>query len=251
MKDFYFLVSLPRAGNTLLATLINQNDKVCCTSNSIILDILWDVQRIKKYRGFLNFPDETSLDNVLTNVTNNYYKDFKANKIIDRGCWATDLNYKLLKDFVTPKPKFILLYRPIAECYASFMKAGIYKNENEMVTHLMSEDGFLNMAYTSISNVLKSKDDYIFLTYNELVRDADNTVEKIFNFIDEKYVPIKTKNFKQFSANNIVYDDSVLSAPHHIIRTKKITKQKLNVEDYISKELIEKSKEWDNKIFNV
>ena len=41
MKQFYFLTGLPRAGNTLLGSLVNQNKNVAVTAHSIIIDMLY------------------------------------------------------------------------------------------------------------------------------------------------------------------------------------------------------------------
>lgn len=248
MKNFYFLVSLPRAGNTLFGTLINQNLNVCCTGNSIILDLLWQNECIKSTENYRNIPDENAIHNVQKNIIHNYYKDYKANTIIDRSPWATPINYKMLTDYITPNPKFIILYRPMAECFASFMKTGAYKNEDDMMNHLMDTQGFMNMAYTSIVNVLQSNNNYLFLTYKDLINQSAKTIKKVFSFIGEDYKPIVTKNFEQFNANGIAYNDSVLFSDHHTIRTDKIKKLKINVADYISNKTIAKSKEWDKDL---
>jgi len=251
MKNFYFLVSLPRAGNTLFGSLINQNKKVCCTGNSIILDLLWQNECTKQSDGFRNFPDENALNNVQKSVLHSYYKDYKAKTIIDRSSWGTPINYKMLKDYISPNPKFIILYRPLAECFASFMKAEAYENEDVMINHLMDTQGFMNMTATSIVNVLQSEDEYLFLTYDELVSKPVETIKKVFNYIGEEYKPIKTKEFEQFSANGIVYDDSVLFSDHHTIRTDKIKNKQINVDDYLSDKLIAKSTEWDADLMNL
>ena len=251
MKDYYFFVSLPRAGNTLLGTLINQNPNVCCTANSLILDFLWQNETMKDGTTYQNFPDESSFNNVQKNIIHNYYKDFTANKIIERSSWATPTNLKLLTDYITPNPKFIILYRPLVECFASFMKAEAYENEDVMINQLMDVQGFINMTATSIVNVLQSDHKYLFLTYKELVAKPVATLKKIFNYIDEEYKPIKTKNFDQFSANGIVYDDSVLFSDHHTIRTDKIKNENIKVDDYLSDKLIAKATEWDEDLMNL
>ena len=38
--ELFFLVALPRSGNTLLASLLNQNPDIACTANSLTLEIL-------------------------------------------------------------------------------------------------------------------------------------------------------------------------------------------------------------------
>ena len=44
MKDMYFLSSLPRAGNTLLGSIINQSKSVKLTANTILADVLYQLQ---------------------------------------------------------------------------------------------------------------------------------------------------------------------------------------------------------------
>ena len=47
-KQLFFLVAMPRSGNTLFASIINQNPNVVCTANSITLEIMKDVFLLKK-----------------------------------------------------------------------------------------------------------------------------------------------------------------------------------------------------------
>jgi hypothetical protein len=75
-KQLFFLVALPRSGNTLFASIINQNPEIVCTPNSITLEIMKDLFLLKNTDVFLNYPDHRSLDNVLDSVFDNYYKDW-------------------------------------------------------------------------------------------------------------------------------------------------------------------------------
>ena len=43
IKKLFFLVAMPRSGNTLLASIMNQNPDVVCTANSITLEIMKDL----------------------------------------------------------------------------------------------------------------------------------------------------------------------------------------------------------------
>ena len=84
-KKLFFLVALPRSGNTLFASIINQNPNIVCTANSITLEIMKDLFLLKETAVILNYPDHRSLDNVLDSVYDNYYKDWPQEYIIDRG----------------------------------------------------------------------------------------------------------------------------------------------------------------------
>ncbi len=128
MKKIYFLCGLPRAGNTLLGSIVNQNKNIKITANSIVPDILYHLCTLKNTDVFKNFPDHKSLNNVIEMVITNYYKDWKTNTIIDRGPWGTPDNLIIIKQLIK-KPKFIILIRPVIECIASFAKLQI-KNGN-------------------------------------------------------------------------------------------------------------------------
>ena len=63
-KQLLFLVAQPRSGNTLFASIINQNPEIACTPNSITLEIMKDLFLLKQTDVFQNYPDHKSLDNV-------------------------------------------------------------------------------------------------------------------------------------------------------------------------------------------
>ena len=120
-KKIFFLAGLPRAGNTILTSILNQNPDICCTPNSITLEVMKDLFLLKRTDVFQNFPDHKSLDNVLDAVFNNYYKDWNYKYIIDRGPAGTEGNLKLVKKHLDPNIKIIFLVRPILEVLASWI----------------------------------------------------------------------------------------------------------------------------------
>jgi hypothetical protein len=120
-KKIFFLAGLPRAGNTILTSILNQNPDICCTPNSITLDIIKDLFLLKTTDVFLNFPDHKSLDNVLSSVFDNYYKDWDYKYIIDRGPAGTIGNLELVKKHLDSKIKIIFLVRPVLEVLASWI----------------------------------------------------------------------------------------------------------------------------------
>jgi len=238
VKEYFFLTSLPRSGNTLLGSLINQNNNVTVSANSILIDVLFKLNEIKIFNKYYhNFPDEQSFDNISRNVFNNYYQNYKAHKIINRGMWGTTGNLYLLKKIIK-KPKFIILYRPVLECLASFIRIEKPNNIQEACNYYMGEKGIINMSLCSIKNILKEKEESILVDYKDLITDPIKTVKTIFNFIEEDFINIKINNFNQFSANNISYDDSVLKSPLHTIRTDKIELNKYNIKDYLPSNII-------------
>ena len=202
MKEVYFLSSLPRAGNTLLGSIINQSKSVKLTANTILSDVLYQLQLIKDTKTYKNFPDKKSLDNIIKNVFNNYYKEWNADNIITRSVWGTPTNLEILKSIIA-KPKFIILYRPVLECLASFIKIEKPIDIQTRCYNLMSHKGIIGKSLWSIKNIIKEKENY------------------------------NLSNLKQFSTNNVSYDDSVNNGPLHTIRTKEIKLNKYSIEDYL------------------
>ena len=90
-------MALPRSGNTLFASLINQNPNLACTANSITLEIMKDLFLLKQTDVFLNFPDHKSMNNVMDSVYDLYYKDWPQQYIIDRGPVMTPGNFAVMQ----------------------------------------------------------------------------------------------------------------------------------------------------------
>ena len=55
-KKIYYLAGLPRAGNTLLSCILNQNPKVKVTPNSYLPEIIYRIFLLKGEKIFQNFP---------------------------------------------------------------------------------------------------------------------------------------------------------------------------------------------------
>ena len=49
-KKLFFLVAMPRSGNTMFASIMNQNKNLVVTANSLTLEIMKDLVFIKKNR---------------------------------------------------------------------------------------------------------------------------------------------------------------------------------------------------------
>ena len=110
-KHLFFLVALPRSGNTLFTSIINQNPEIVCTPNSITLEIMKDLFLLKQTDVFLNYQDHDSLDNVLDSVFDNYYKDWPQQYIIDRGPVMTPGNLMLMQKHYRRPFKCIVILR--------------------------------------------------------------------------------------------------------------------------------------------
>lgn len=238
MKSYHFLSGLPRSGNTLLSSLINQNTEVSISANTILTDVLYQLDLLKENEIFKNFPDRKSYDNIVKNIFNNYYKNWNVNHVITRGVWGTPANLSLLKSIIK-KPKFIILYRPVLECLASFIKIEKPIHIETRCHELMSKNGMIGKSLWSIKNIIEQNEDYIIINYSELVKNPLKQINKIYSYLNIDTFKHKLKDFNNFSINDIKYDDSIYQIPLHDIRTDKIKLNKYNINDYLPKNIIQ------------
>ena len=241
MKKIIFLCGIPRAGNTLLSSIINQNKNIKATPNSIVPDILYELNELKNSELFQIFPDHNSLDNVSRMVLDNYYKNWKADVILERSAWGTPYNLHVIKQFIK-NPKFVILIRPVIECIASFAKLKIDNGYNKKediysyVDQLMDEDGVIGKNLLSIKNLIKEKEDYKIFYYDDLVNNTDSFLKNLSSFIGFK---IKNYNkLQQFSINNLYYQDGIENL--HKIRVNKIKRRNYDMSDYLPDDIIKK-----------
>jgi len=240
-KRVSFLTGFPRAGNTLLAKILNQNKDIGTSGHSSLPDVLFNLDAIKNKYTYNNFKSDKDYSNILLNVFNNYYKDWPQKYIIDRGEWATPANYSLLFKYFLQDIKIIFLLRNPIDVIKSYIKlcndhsnfyinqqyneldkTSLHKTELEEKIELITKKGDLVdwsfMAY----NFIKDKKNVHFVKYEDLVENPTKILKGIYDFLD---IPKFKHSFNikdQFSINGIKYDDSVMGAPMHTLHIGKL-----------------------------
>lgn len=235
-KNLSFLISNPRAGNTLLSSILNQNKRINVTANSITFEILHQLHKIKEGFIFKNFPDHNSFNNVCNNVFKNYYKDWDYDYIIDRS--STALTPENTKYFDYSKYKFIFLKRDIEEVVKSFIKLyqdnGDKREIEKIAEDILNPDLILCRSILSMVNGYKTlnKEQYITINYEEIIEDPKNVIEKIYSFLKIEIFTHRFNNLNQFESNYQKYDDNIHkhSKGMHEIRTDKISKNHLEID---------------------
>ena len=230
-KKLFFLIAMPRSGNTLFASIMNQNPKIVCTANSITLEIMKDLFLLKETDVFQNYPDHRSLDNVLDVVYDIYYKDWPQRIIIDRGPVTTPGNFALMKKHFKRPFKCIVLLRDLMDVLASYMKwytknpdafPNKYncKNDDEKLSMIMNKDGAVAKDLQAIKNSYNYPEMCLYIKYNDLVSQPEQEIKKIYDFIGEPYFNHNFKDLKQININGIGYNDTVVGKNMHTIRTE-------------------------------
>ena len=253
MKKYYFLVNLPRSGNTLFASIINQNPDVVVTAISPVCDILRANSECSNWEIIRHFPDTKSHENIMRGIIPNYYSHWTQSHIIDRYAWGRKTMVDLLKKYNTNEIKIIVLVRDIAEVIASFIRISKTTNDNfikrygntieQQCEGLMTIDSQICLALDSIRNLLLPENKGIahFIEYNDLVKDPKKEINKVYDFLDIPKFNHRYVNLEQLEINGVKYNENVIGVDLHSIRTNSIKKAKYNVEDILPKHIIEKA----------
>jgi hypothetical protein len=244
-KQYFFLNSLPRAGNTLLGSILNQNPDMQVTANSIVPEFLQKIHNSKFEVFFKCYPDHRSLDNVLKNIIPNYYKDWNYKYIIDRCNVGIGNTLMLLKQYLKTPLKIIVLERALDEVLSSFLR--VHKNwnlpiENQIEWFLQPDFAFMK-GVNSIRNLSRPecKDITHFITYNDLVNNPKETIKGIYEFLEVPQYNHYFNDLEKFTANGIAYREdwylpSRVEVKMHDVRTEDISFIKHNK---LSKDIIQ------------
>ena len=257
MKEIFFLNGLPRAGNTVFGSIMNQNPNVAATANSICADMMGELFMLKRTDIFQNYPDHKSFDNVAKKVFENYYKDWKQDYIIDRAPWGYPINLKFLKE-TKSNIKIIVLVRDIVEVLGSFIDWSnreptsfvnqyAAKTVEEKCEMLMNKDSQIVKELIGIKHLLDHhpKEIYHIIKFNDLVKDTENTINGVYNFLGIPKFKHDFNNISQFKINDMGYDDTIVGKGLHRLTTGAISnyKEKYNAYSIIPKSIIDKYKQ--------
>jgi len=230
-KQLFFLMGMPRSGNTLFASIMNQNKELVVTANSITLEIMKDLFLLKETDVFQNYPDHQSLDNVLDCVYDVFYKDWPQQYIIDRGPVMTNGNFELMQKHFKRPFKCIVLLRDVMDVLASYMKWYTtnpdsfvnrfnLKNDDEKLGKIMNKDGAVAKELTAIQNSFNYKDLCYYLKYDDLVADPERCIKEVYKFLNIPYFQHKFFDLDQININELGYNDGIMGKNMHTIRNE-------------------------------
>lgn len=259
MKSLVFLSGLPRTGTTVLASLLNQNPKLHCTSTSGLLHFLSGVdytyqQVSQRYKA----TNSSQLKNIFKSICNSYYSHIEQDIVIDK--WRGWMgNIPQIKEVICDAPKIICTYRPIEEIAASFLallendpdnfvdielkKSNIILDNDNRAKYLWNT-GVIGETYDMFESCLQYKNEICYISYSDIVNNSDKTFEKVYSYLNIEYFNHTYNNINDDVNDN---DDYWQIKNLHCIRNK-LKLQYKNPHDYMTKNLVENFKSY-NKIF--
>jgi sulfotransferase len=198
MTQFVCLSGMPRSGSTLLSSILSQNPIIHAEGNSAVCQLMWDMhisctKHVDEQIGATN--REYTIRDLVVQIPNTYYKNVEiGTKIIIDKCraWTRPTNIEILKKYIDPNVKIIVMERSITDVIKSFCK--IYKKNNwpddiickalnDMLLPETEPIMFPIKGIQSAKAVCKdSPNTFLFIHYDDLIENAPDVINRIYAF---------------------------------------------------------------------
>jgi sulfotransferase len=194
--QFVCLSGLPRSGSTTLSAILSQNPAIHAEGNSAVCQLIWDMNLSCTHNVTEQLQAnnrEYTIRDLIVQVPNTYYRNApRGTKVILDKCraWTLPANVALLRKYIDPNIKIIVLERPITDVFKSFAKLYKHNQWSETVSHECLND-MLKHDTEPIMRPLKgiseakasnSANTFLFIQYDDLVTDPQATLDRIYKF---------------------------------------------------------------------
>ena len=227
MKKFYFMAGLPRAGSTLLSTLLNQNPRLYSGPSSPVVGVMYAPHDYfisnELYTGY---PKPDSVNKIIGSIIENWYYDIEKPVVIDKNrAWCARVPF--IEGYIKQEAKIIVPVRRIDEILASILtmikrspfkegqprinfvdeylvKNNIPINDETRCQHLLNNDGIVweSLNATKIGVDEGHSDKFHYVDYNDLVNDPQGELNKIYTFLGEESFPHSFDNLSNQHREN-------------------------------------------------
>lgn len=231
-RKYVFTSGLPRAGTTLLGTILNQNPRFSASISGPLARFTRAIIQESSSQGGYRFecPPEKR-KKLINGLFENYYDDPSKEVCINhnRG-WG--LLLPTIKDLY-PESKMIVCVRDIKDILNSFehlqrknpytFTSMFSTDENTNVytrcETLLNQGRTLGFAYSATKQAITSefKHDILILDYVQLAKYPELSLKAIYNFIDEPYF---NHDFDNVEASYDEFDEDVQLPGLHTTRKR-------------------------------
>ena len=210
-KTYYFMSGLPRAGSTLLSSILNQNPRFHSgPSSPVVSTMLMLEDHLSNDELFRAFPKPEQASKIISGVLENYYSDVEKPVIIDKNrSWVNRVHY--IPGYFGIEPKILCPVRNMDEVLTSFLsmhrrnpftvdgrinfldemlvKNNAPLNDENRCLLLSGSNGIVGQSYNGIRQALMEgrQKQLHFIEYDDLMNNPDETMRKIYEFLNEEH----------------------------------------------------------------
>ena len=211
-KKFYFMAGLPRAGSTLLSTLLNQNPRIYSGPSSPVLGAMYTTH--DHFIGnelYTGYPKPDSVNKIIGSIIENWYSDIDQPVVIDKNrAWCARVPF--IEGYIQQEVKIIVPVRRVDEILVSILtmikrnpfqegqprinfvdeqlvKFNIPINDETRCQYLLTGQG--GIVYEALNATKMGVDEghsdkFHYVDYNDLITDPQGQLNEIYEFLDEE-----------------------------------------------------------------
>lgn len=211
-RAYYFMSGLPRAGSTLLSSLLNQNPRFHSGPSSPVVPTMLALENsLSQDELFMAYPKPEVGRHMISSVLPNFYADIDKPVIFDKNrSWVNRLNY--IEGYFGIEPKVLCPVRNIDEILTSFInlqrknvfngeqnkinfidemliKSNIPLTDDNRCEFIASPMGILGQSYSGIQQAIMEgrRRQLHFIEYDNLMDNPEETMRAIYDFLEEEY----------------------------------------------------------------
>ena len=206
------MAGLPRAGSTLLSTLLNQNPKIYSGPSSPVLGSMYAINdSFISNELYTGYPKPNQVNEIIGSVIEHWYSDIDKPVIIDKNrAWCARVPF--IEGYIKQEAKIIVPVRRVDEILASILtmikrnpfqegqprinfvdeqlvKFNIPINDETRCQYLLSDQGGIvweSLNATKLGVDEGHSDKFLFVDYNDLVKDPQKELNEIYEFLGEE-----------------------------------------------------------------
>jgi len=184
----FFLSGLPRSGSTLLTTLLYQNPLIHTEGISALCEVMWQTHlALNNAQAIPANNRQEHAYKMIADLPNRYYSQITRPFVIDKcRAWPASDNLKMLRHYVTPNPKIVVLTRDPADIIASFKSLFDRNNRNDFDTSGMADEFNRNLVCTQSAKNANDPETFLFVDYKNLVDDTKTELNRVYEFLELK-----------------------------------------------------------------
>lgn len=200
------------------------------------------------------FPDKEAWAAMIRGVASSYYSVSEASFVLDRGPWGTPANLGILREFIDPQAKFLVLLRPVEEVVASFMRLNKVHDEaarDSLMKEIWDPNSVLSLGLWSSRNLVENaKDQTLVVHYHDFVKDPSLELERVYDFFGLQRFRHDFTAFTQLEVRGVKYNDDAHTAHNtHLVKTDGLFPSVLEPSEYLDYGAIEEMRKlnfWDS-----
>lgn len=234
-NQLVFFSAPPRTGSNLFSSILNQNPKIHSEGFSPLCEILWDLKETIGRQSVKNLclashkdPNNLTTD-LFNSVINEYYSAHANKTVIDKsGNWSILGNFEMVRQFIDPNPKVIVMRRNVADIVKSyvslFMENGYTQDFAEQTVLLSGDSGISRYIAGTMWAQMSKLDNFFFVDYDALVEDTEFVLLQTYDFLGLDYFSHDFNNIE----NPYIEDQSFVLKGLSVVRSS-IGRRKLDV----------------------